>query len=139
MAEGPAPVGAICYLEIPAPDMEKARRFYSTVFRWRILDEGIAPPAEPEALQGTPVVAGTSYLAFDDGRVGGGLNPALAPADRQGINLVLKVERIPETLAEIARAGGTVVKERTEVGGGQGFYALFRDPNGNLLSIWARE
>ena len=118
--DSPKPCPLI-YLEIPAPDLEKARKFYTSVFGWKI-DQGIP---------------GTSYLMFDDGNLGGGLNPALKVTG-QGPNLVLKVEDIPAKLKEITKAGGGTVREKSEIGGGFGYSAVFKDPNGNLLSLWSK-
>ena len=48
------------------------------------------------------------------------------------------VSDIPAKLAEIVEHGGQIVQGETEIGGGYGFYAHFRDPNGNRLGLWRR-
>ena len=111
----PAP---LCYVEIPAPDLEAARAFYGTVLGWRIE-------------QGIP---GTRYLSFDAGRLGGGFDPTLEPTDR-GPLLYVQVSDVSAALEAIARAGGGVVRGKTEIGGGHGFSALFDDPNGNRMGL----
>ncbi|MEK7689608.1 MAG: VOC family protein [Bdellovibrionota bacterium] len=83
--------------------------------------------------------AGTEYATFDDGEMSGGFNPALSPSVKQGLNLVIKVGDITQSLETVAGSGGSIVKGKTEVGGGNGFTALFKDPNGNLISIWAKD
>ena len=50
----------------------------------------------------------------------------------------VQVEDIPETLAKISTLGGKVEKEKTEIGGDYGFYAIFRDPSGNRLGLWSK-
>jgi len=44
---------------------------------------------------------------------------------------------ISPKLDEIKKAGGKVVQEKTEIGGGYGFYAQFIDPNGNYMQIYS--
>ena len=110
-----------CHIEIPAPDMKKASDFYSKVFGWEV-----------------EIFPDNSYGFFKDGLIGGGFDPT-EPPQTSGINLVIEVDDIPAKLEEIVAAGGKVTKEKTEIGGGYGFYASFLDTNGNRLSIWCKE
>jgi predicted enzyme related to lactoylglutathione lyase len=114
--------GNICYLEIPAPDLNKAAKFYTKVFSWKV---------GPKFSSG--------YWGFDDGHLGGGFDASAKP-NKTGINLYIKVTDIPATLTVIAKAGGKVTKEKTAIYDGQfGHYACFRDPNGNQLSLWSKK
>ena len=110
----------LCHIEIPAPDLEKTAEFYRKIFGWEV---EIAPDK--------------SYAFFKDGSVGGGFDPS-SSVQPDGINLVIEVDDIPEKLLEIEQAGGIIVKQKTEIGGGYGFYASFKDINGNRLSIWSK-
>lgn len=114
------PVCAVCHIEVPAPDLAKAMRFYGEVFGWEIGEQ-----------------LGPNYCIWHAGDLGGGFSADMAPCD-DGMNVVLGVEDIPAKLEEIAKAGGAVVKGKTEIGGGYGFYALFKDPNGNRLGLWSK-
>lgn len=111
--------GMICHIEIPAPDLDKAFSFYSNVFGWK-----------------TSRAEGMNYAFFTVGELGGGFDPEM-PVVEGGLNLVLKADDIPAKLREIEAAGGTLVKEKTEIPDGHGYYALFKDPNGNRLGIWS--
>ncbi len=113
-------IGSICHVEMPAPDLNKAMTFYSDVFGWTM----------------QPISGG--YVIFRDGVVGGGFDAGM-PVGDAGPRLVLAVEDIDAKLEEIVAAGGERVQEKTEIGGGMGFYAYFRDPNGNQVGIWTRE
>ena len=111
----------ICYVQIPAPDIKKAGKFYTKVFGWKITAK-----------------FNPTYWQFDDGHLGGGFDADMKPA-KTGVILVLKVADMAKSLAAINRAGGRITKERTPIYGGKmGYYAYFRDPNGNQLGIWSR-
>jgi predicted enzyme related to lactoylglutathione lyase len=112
------PTGSLCHMEVPAPDLEKAKTFYEGVFGWecRPMGEG--------------------YLLFAmPGGGGGGLDQAAAVGDG-GCVLVLACEDIDAKLEEIGAAGGETIQGKTEIGEGHGHYAYFRDPNGNKMGIW---
>jgi predicted enzyme related to lactoylglutathione lyase len=118
-------IGAVCYLEIPAPDLDKAKRFYATVFEWVISDSdlGEAP-----------------YAVFQAGGLDGGLDSRTRPAEN-GILLYLKVRDIPSKLHEIEKEGGRCLTAKRRVIDGSdefGFVAMFADPNGNRLGLWAK-
>jgi predicted enzyme related to lactoylglutathione lyase len=110
----------ICHIEIPAPDLEKAKAFYKQIFGWKVEDSPLG-----------------RYCMFTAGDLGGGFDPDLPVADA-GVRLVLKVKDIPATMREIVAAGGRAIRGKQEIGGGFGFWALFRDPNGNQLAIWSK-
>ena len=110
-------LGTICHVEIPAPDMEKAKSFYHDLFGW-VIEE-----------------MGEGYAMFQDGRMGGGFDKDMEVSD-SGVNLYITVEDIPKKLEEVVEHGGEAVKEETEIGGGYGSYGLFKDPNGNRLGLW---
>lgn len=111
----------ITHIEIPAPDMVKAIKFYSSVFNWEF-----------------EIIKEDSYAFFRIGDTGsgGGLDASLTPSDeKHGHQLCVDVENIDKSLYEIEAAGGTITQRKTEIGGGHGSYALFQDPNGNHLQI----
>ena len=115
----PAPIR---YVEIPAPDMEKAETFYGTVFGWKM---------EPSRL------SDQKYTMFStgEGELTGGLDSSRSAMDG-GPVLYLQVEDIDTSLESIRRAGGAILRAREDIGGAYGFSAMFRDPNGNVLGLW---
>lgn len=117
--------GGICYIEIPAPNLAKAKNFYRTVFQWTVSDSdlGEAP-----------------YAIFQAAGIAGGFDSRKEAAE-SGVLLYLKVESIPSTLSEIERAGGRVTMAKTPViaeTDDYGFFATFNDPNGNLMGLWSK-
>ncbi len=113
----------ICHVEIPAPDMAEAKRFYEAVFGWKIELWG----------DGTYAIFTTS----EDG-LGGGLTSEL-PAGDGGCVIYLKCEDIPALLEKIAANGGKGVTEKTAIADGEmGYYCYFRDSLGNKLGLWSK-
>ena len=113
------PLGCMCHLELPAPDLARAQAFYGEVFGWTF----------------TPM--SDTYVLYRDGLTGGGLDKDRPVTSEAGPVPVLMVESIETTLRKIEDWGGRGLTEKIELGEGMGCYAYFRDPNGNKLGIWA--
>ncbi|HEY2857284.1 MAG TPA: VOC family protein [Terracidiphilus sp.] len=117
----PAQHHTINYLELSAPDIAKAKEFYSTVFGWKFQDWG------PE------------YIAFDKAGAGidGGfrLRDAAEPSTAAGPLIVLYSSNLAATEATIQTAGGSIVVPTFEFPGGRRFH--FADPAGNVLAVWS--
>jgi len=67
---------------------------------------------------------------------GGGLERVETPAAAGGIHLYIHVASIEETCGKVDGLNGSVVKEKTEIGGDHGFYAILEDPGGTEIGIW---
>ena len=114
------PDGAICHTELFAHSLEESAKFYSDLFGWTTSehDEG--------------------YLGWEDpAENSGGFTTAGAPITNPAATFYIKVTSIPDMLEKIKAHGGVVIRLKTEIGGGQGFYALFRDPAGNNIGLWS--
>jgi uncharacterized protein len=111
---------SITHIEIPSPDLNKAVEFYGKVFGWE-----------------TQVMPDGKYAMFKTGeKSGGGFDANTTPApEKTGPGLVINVGDINAKLEEIRKAGGKVFQEKTEIGGGFGYYARFIDPNGNHMQL----
>ncbi len=111
--------GQVCHVEIPAPNMKKAKTFYTKLFGWDCSRE-----------------MGPTYCLFVDpsGQFGGGFDSDAKPT-KNGAVLFIEVADIDKSLAAIKKAGGKVAKAKTEIGGGHGHFAYFNDPNGNRLGL----
>lgn len=120
--KGKEKMHGICHLEIPSKNVADSAAFYGAVFGWE-----------------TDVRGEGEYGVFrmGDGNEGG-FDPSESPTE-SGILPYVEVADIPDTLAKIEAAGGKVIRQKTPVGGPHGFYALFADPHGNRLGIWAKE
>jgi predicted enzyme related to lactoylglutathione lyase len=115
----------ITHIELPAPDLEKAVDFYSKLFNWQIQ---IQPQGD------------YAFFMIGSTQSGGGFNTSLKPAEeKSGPQITIDVDDVAIKLAEVEKAGGKTILGKTEIPGGHGFYACFRDPNGNYLQLHSRK
>ena len=110
--------GKICYLEIPATDLEKSSRFYQAVFGWQIR------------------IRGDGATAFNDGinEVSGAWVLGRKPSVEPGLMVSIMVDNVEETV-KLLEAHGSEIVNRMEFGDDQ-FLAWFTDPAGNVLGIY---
>jgi uncharacterized protein len=121
--------GRVVHFEIPYDEGERARAFYAQVFGWELqpmpeMDYTMAMTG-PMTEEGSPT---------EPGYINGGMLPrkdAAAPAPV----IVIGVDDIEKTLAQVEGAGGSTVVPRTPVGD-MGFTAYVRDPEGNVVGMW---
>jgi uncharacterized protein len=110
--------GKICYVEIPAIDVETSAAFYEAVFGWRLRKRG------------------DGATAFDDttGEVSGTWVPGRPPASEPGLLLYVMVDDAEATVEAITAHGGEIVQP---IGGdAPEITARFRDPGGNVIGIY---
>lgn len=110
--------GKICYIEIPATDIERSKDFYSRAFGWRVRtrDDG--------------------SIAFDDtvAEVSGTWVTGRPPSTEPGLMVHIMVADAVATVDAIKRAGGDIVEDVNDAQGE--VLATFRDPGGNVLGVY---
>ncbi|RMF57089.1 MAG: VOC family protein [Calditrichaeota bacterium] len=115
----------ITHVEIPAEDINRARKFYSGLFDWdfQLFEE-------------------MNYLMFqsrnEDGSamVSGGILPR--QVENHPVTNYVNVEDIDTTAKKIEELGGKVVTPKTAVPG-MGWFLHFVDTEGNLLALWKND
>jgi predicted enzyme related to lactoylglutathione lyase/predicted CoA-binding protein len=110
--------GKICYVEIPAIDINSSATFYKNVFGWKIRKRS------------------SGHLAFDDGinEVSGTWVKGRKPSIEAGILVSIMVDSITETVDKIIAHGCKVVKQMAISDHEK--IAWFNDPAGNLLGLY---
>ena len=111
----------INYIEFPSTDIERTKKFYSTVFGWSFKDWG------PDYIDSPADSAGIG-IGFAKG----------APQQEQPKSapfVVLYSANLKATEAAIIAAGGSIVVPTFEFPGGRRFH--FSDGAGNLLGVWS--
>lgn len=118
--------GGMCHFEIVANDPEKASAFYGELFGWEI--------------KATPMGDGSTYhmISATEGSIGGGIMKAeggMQPGPGGFVPYLLS-EDIEATLAKAGELGAKTVAPKTQIPG-IGYYAVFADPDGNLVGLFS--
>ena len=110
--------GKICYIEMPATDIEQSAEFYKKVFGWNTRKRG------------------DGHTAFDDavGQVSGTWVVGRPPSTTPGLLIYIMVDSVADTMNAIVAAGGEIVQpigaDAPEI------TARFRDPGSNVLGLY---
>jgi uncharacterized protein len=110
----------INWYEIPALDIERAGKFYGTVFGF-----------EPQVIDN---YAPNRYVFFPDN---GGVfsHPDYKPSpDGVSVYIPLRTDDLDSVLSKVAEAGGEVILPKTTIP--VGFKAMFKDTEGNKLGLF---
>ncbi|HTC72074.1 MAG TPA: VOC family protein [Solirubrobacteraceae bacterium] len=110
--------GKVCYIEIPATDVERSADFYSQAFGWRLRRRG------------------DGEIAFDDtvNEVSGTWVLDRPPSPQPGLMIHIMVADAPAAVEAVLAAGGEIVQHVDPDAPEQ--LARFRDPAGNVLGIY---
>ena len=110
--------GKICYIEMPAIDINASASFYKAIFGWQIRQRG------------------DGSVAFDDavGEVSGTWVLGRRPAKEPGLLIYIMVDSVATTIDAVIANGGTIVQpigmDAPEV------TARFSDPAGNIIGLY---
>ena len=120
----------VTHFEIPTDDMDRAEEFYAEAFGWKKM--------VPEGMEGDYEMALTSEFGEnmepeEPGRIHGAFYNREKPD--AGTLITIEVDSIDEALQRIQKAGGEVAMPKQQTGE-WGYYARFRDSEGNLMSLW---
>lgn len=110
--------GKVCYIEMPAIDIQRSADFYSKVFGWRLRQRG------------------DGRIAFDDatGEVSGTWVVGRKASSEPGLLIYIMVDSVAATIDVVIAHGGEIVQpigaDAPEI------TARFRDPGGNVLGLY---
>jgi predicted enzyme related to lactoylglutathione lyase len=110
--------GKICYLEIPANNVEESSAFYNKIFGWHIRTRG------------------DGNTAFDDGigEVSGAWVMGRKPHTEAGLVVSIMVDSLAETV-DLLTANGSKIVNRIKISETEEV-AWFADPAGNILGLY---
>jgi uncharacterized glyoxalase superfamily protein PhnB len=110
--------GKICYIEIPATDVERSAEFYRRAFGWRTRRRG------------------DGEIAFDDAvnEVSGAWVLGRPPSPQPGLMIHIMVADALAAVEAVLSAGGEIVQDVDPAA--DETLARFRDPAGNVLGIY---
>ncbi len=119
---GHATPASLVWFEIPADSIDRAKKFYGSLFGWTF-----------NKLQ----AAVNDYWHIDtggnDASPDGGLMPRMHP--QQPITNYISVPSVSKAAAKVEKLGGTVCKPKTPVPG-MGYFAICLDTEGNTFALW---
>ena len=110
--------GKICYVEIPALDINRSASFYKEAFGWQTRTRG------------------NGSIAFDDGvgQVSGTWVLSRKPMTEVGLLIYIMVDSVAATMDSVVANGGKIVQaigvDAPEI------TARFTDPAGNVLGLY---
>lgn len=120
--------GKVAHFEIPADDLERAKKFYKDAFGW-IMDP--VPNMEYTLVRTTEV--DEKGVPKERAAINGGMMKRQAPIEHPVITIV--VEDVDASLKTIKKLGGKMAQKKMPVPG-MGFSAYFIDSEGNLMGLF---
>ncbi len=110
--------GKICYVEIPATNVDRSADFYAKVFGWNVRTRG------------------NGQKAFDDsvGEVSGTWVTGRPPSSQVGLLFYIMVDSVRDTIDQVTANGGEIVQQ---IGAdAPEITARFKDPGGNIIGLY---
>ncbi len=112
---------SIVWFEVPADDLDRAKKFYHSMFGWKFAKL-------PAAIN--------DYWHIDtggpDASPDGGMMPRMHP--QQPITNYVSVPSVTKAAAKVEKLGGTVCKPKTAVPG-MGYFAICLYTEGNTFAL----
>lgn len=115
------------WFEIPATDIERAKKFYDAIF---LMDTQIMD------------LGGLKMGIFPFSGVGAALcqHEAYQPSNTHGVLVYLDANPdLNEVLNRVEAAGGKVLRTKTQISPEHGFMAVFLDTEGNRLALHSNQ
>jgi len=112
---------SIIWFEIPADDLTRAKKFYGSLFGWKI-------NPFPEMADYQHIDTGGADASPD-----GGLMKRMHP-DHTITNYV-NVRSVTKFMAKVEKLGGSICRPKTAVPG-MGYFAICKDTENNTFAVW---
>jgi uncharacterized protein len=112
---------SIVWFEIPADDIERAKKFYANLFGWKI-----------EKFPGM-----ADYCHIDTGGAEDTPDGALMARNQPGqpITNYVSVDSVSEASAKVEKLGGKICTPKTAVPQ-MGYFSICQDTEGNTFALW---
>jgi len=108
------------HIELAADDVAGAKKFYKSVFDWKVAD-----------------MPGMDYAMLDVGKgTGGGMTAKQMPQQPTAWLPYVEVVNVDATLKKAESAGAKIILPKTSIGE-MGAIGVFIDPQGAALGVWA--
>ena len=121
-------MGKVVHFEIPADNLARAKKFYSTVFGWTLNEF-----PEMEYTIARTVESDQNGMPKEPGAINGGMlqrqDPVKSPV------ITIDVDNMDQAAVTIEKNGGKMIRPKVAVGD-MGFAAYFKDTEGNVVGLW---
>ncbi len=118
----------VVHFEIPADDIERAQKFYSETFGWKMNPV----PGMGYTILHT-VEVDEKQMPRESGAINGGMMQRRAPVSSPVVTI--NVADIDASLKKVEAKGGKIVMEKQKVGD-MGYSAYVKDTEGNIIGLW---
>ena len=122
-------MAGVVHFEIPTGDKERANAFYQSAFGWTLVPM--------QGMDYTSAITTPSDQQTGMPSTPGAINGALFPRtdSLKTPVITIDVDDVDAALAQIESAGGSVAQAKEAVPG-MGWYAYFKDTEGNIMGLW---
>jgi hypothetical protein len=117
-------MASIVWFEIPADDVERANKFYGSLFGWKI-------GRFPGPMEYWHIDTGSNDMTRD-----GGMMKRQHP--QQGIINYIDVPSVDQFAAKVQKLGGKVLMPKTAVPQ-MGYFAVCQDTENNVFGLWEND
>ncbi len=118
------------WFEIPVLDMDRAKSFYESVFKIEV---------QVQDFGGTLM----GWFPWAEGKTGAAgsliLQSEYKPCNTEGVLIYFASVDVENELNRIEKAGGEILKPKTQISPEVGFMGLFLDTEGNRIALHSRE
>lgn len=121
------------HFEIPADDLERAKKFYESTFGWNTMDWSMPDGSKYVGLHTGPVDEKNMWK--EPGFINGGMFKRVGAFPITTPTVSVVAQNLDESLDKVAAAGGTIVMPKREIAG-MGYYAYVKDTEGNVVGVW---
>jgi len=118
----------VVHFEIPAENMARAKKFYSSVFGWETED---VPGMEYSMVH--TVETGEDRMPKEKGAINGGMMKRMDAVKAPVVTI--NVSDIDKAVQKVVKAGGKIVVEKQMVMD-MGWNAYVKDTEGNVIGVW---
>jgi hypothetical protein len=118
----------VVHFEIPFDDKQRAMKFYSDSFGWRLMDL-----PQTDYVIASSVEVDDTYLPTERGAINGGLFQR--PKEVPHPTIFVRVASVAAAIERAEAAGGRVVTPRTPIPG-MGAFARIEDTEGNVIGVF---
>lgn len=122
--------GEVGHFEIPADNTERARKFYSATFGWKL----VQPPGMDYTMVRTGPVDDQGRPK-EPGFIGGGIVRRGGPLEHPVVTIV--VDDVDAAEKKVEQNGGKVIQRKQAIGdGSMGYAAYVKDSEGNVVGLY---